>query len=232
MRKQIVRSGLILACALLTTAAYMPAADQPANSSPASASQQQTAVVFRFGVQGESMTDTPALASQACSEYNSGAISSAAAAPNNFIVEPNILDAISADLQKGLSKKMSVMVDPDPKTIPAGSVIVSGCIFKAQKGNKAERMVGFGLGASKLGAHVVLLSKTETGFASVDSFDLEVKGRAILPPAGPAGVGIHAAKELRETLSVDAKKLADRIVKRMNSDMKQQLVVANASLAQ
>jgi hypothetical protein len=46
-------------------------------------------------------------------------------------------------------------------------------------------MIGFGLGASRLGAHVVLLSKTETGFVPLDSFDVEVKGRAILPPAGP-----------------------------------------------
>ncbi len=231
MKKQIVRSGLILACALLTTAAYMTAADQSANPPSGSSVQQQTAVVFSFGVQGQSMTDTPALSSQACSEYNSGATSSAAAAPQNPTVDPKILNAISAELQKILSEKNSVMVDPDPNTIPVGALIISGCISKAQKGNKAERMVGFGLGASKLGAHVVLLSKTTAGFAPLDSFDLEVKGRAILPPAGPAGVGINAAKETRETLSADAKKLAGQIVKKLNSDMQQQAAAAKPNAA-
>ena len=33
MRKKIIRSGLILACALLTTAVYMTGSDQPAKSS-------------------------------------------------------------------------------------------------------------------------------------------------------------------------------------------------------
>ncbi len=102
MKKQIVlgRSGLILACALLTTAAYMPATDQPANPPSGSSVQQQTAVVLRFAVQSQSMTDAAALSSHACAEDNGGSESSAtapalgdAAAPDNLTADPKTLDA-------------------------------------------------------------------------------------------------------------------------------------------
>ena len=86
-----------------------------------------------------------------------------------------------------------------------------------------------GWGASQLTAHVVILSKTSTDFAPVDSFDLQVKGRAILPPLGPVGVGVHAVRERRETLSADGRKLANQTVKKLDSDMKRQTFVAKAN---
>ncbi|HTS05907.1 MAG TPA: hypothetical protein VMP68_10010, partial [Candidatus Eisenbacteria bacterium] len=61
MLKQIVRSGLILACGLLTTVAYMTATDQPANSSPESAVHHPAVAVFRFVGKSESVTDSTAL---------------------------------------------------------------------------------------------------------------------------------------------------------------------------
>ena len=229
MKKQIAtfRSGLILASALLTAAGYI-SANQPVDSSTGSPAQQPTAVVFQFAPQSESTTDTMALSSQACADYNSNA--SAAAAPSSVTVDPKLQDKISNELQKKLSKiNIPVMVNPDPETIPVGSVVVTGCLFQAQKGNAAERMIGLGLGASRLGAHVVVDSKTETGFARVDSFDVQVKGRAILPPVGPAGVAVHAIREPRETLSADAKKLSDKIVKKLDGDLKQQVPAVKAS---
>ena len=77
-------------------------------------------------------------------------------------------------------------------------------------------MVGFGWGTSRIGAHVIVLSKTETGFAPVDSFDVQVEARNILPPIGPVGLAIHAAKAPTQTLSRDAEELAGQIVKRLN----------------
>ncbi|MGA9805260.1 MAG: hypothetical protein WA383_16650 [Terriglobales bacterium] len=65
LKKQIVRSGLILACGLLTTVAYMTATDQPANSSSGSAVQQPAVAVFRFVPQSEAVTDTAALSGTA-----------------------------------------------------------------------------------------------------------------------------------------------------------------------
>jgi len=80
-------------------------------------------------------------------------------------------------------------------------------------------MVGMNLGASRIGAHVVVLSKTEAGFNPVDSFDIQVKGADPLPPIGPIGLAIHAAKEPAQTLSADGKKLADQISKKLRKDM-------------
>jgi hypothetical protein len=89
LAKQIVRSGLILACGLLTTVAYMTATDQPANSSSGSAVQQPAVAVFRFVPQSESVTDSAALSSQACAEYNNAhtLAPDAVAAPNNVTVD-------------------------------------------------------------------------------------------------------------------------------------------------
>jgi hypothetical protein len=185
MKKHVV---LILACALVMAVPSMATSDQAPTS--ASAVQQPTAVVLKFMVQSQSMPDTAALSLQACPqdnhdmESNAGASASAADdVKNNPTIDPKLLDALSSTLQRDLSnKKMAVWVDPEPDTIPVGAQIISGCIFQAEKGNVGKRMVGFGWGASQIGAHVVVLSKTNAGFAPVDSFDVQVKARNILPP--------------------------------------------------
>jgi len=99
LKKQIVRSGLILACGLLTTVAYMTATDQPANFSSGSAVQQPAVAVFRFVPQSEAVTDAAALSSQACSEYNNAhpPAADAAAAPNNVTVDPLKDEGVAAD---------------------------------------------------------------------------------------------------------------------------------------
>jgi hypothetical protein len=187
--------------------------------------QHRTAVVFRFAVQSESAQDAPALSLQACAQDTGAAQQStpktagpdSAASSNAATVDPKVLDVLSNELQKGLSQKgMSVIVGPDPNTIPVGSLIITGCISNAKKGSAAGRMVGMGLGASQLGAHVLVLSKAETGFSPVSSRDLQVKGRTLLPPAGPAGVAVHAVREPLLTIPADAKKLAHQILEKID----------------
>ena len=218
LTKQLVRSGLILACGLLTTVAYMTATDQPTNSSSGSAVQQPAVAVFRFVPQSESITDSGALSPQACAEYNGSAKSSASIAatgPDNLTVDPRILGTLSNELQQRLSKKnMSVMVDPDPKTIPDGALVISGCIFKADSGRATGRMIGLDTGESRMGAHIVFLSKGETGVTLLDSFDLQVKGD------WATGLAIDVAKEPLESLRADARKVADQVLKKLESDMK------------
>ncbi len=187
--------------------------------------QQRTAVVFRFAVQSESAQDAPVLSLQACPQVTGAAQPSAPntttpdspASSNPGSLDPKVLDVLSNELQKGLSQKgMSVMVDPDPDTIPVGSFIITGCISSARKGSTAGRIVGMGLGASQLGAHVVVLSKAETGFHPVNSLDLQVKGRTFLPPAGPAGLAVHAVRDPQLTIPADARKLARQILEKID----------------
>jgi Domain of unknown function (DUF4410) len=230
MKKHVV---LILACALVMAVPGMATSDQDPTS--ASAAQQPTAVVLKFAVQSQSMPGTAALSLQACpqdnhdTESDAGASASAAdAVKNNPTIDPKLLDALSSALQRDFSKKsVSVSVDPEPDKIPVGAQIISGCIFQAQKGNVGKRMVGFGWGASQIGAHVVVLSKTKVGFAPVDSFDVQVKARNILPPIGVVGLAINAAKAPSQTLSADANKLAGEIVKKLNEHTRQQAVNGN-----
>lgn len=206
MTKKIIRSGLILACGVLMSAAYMTATDQPATV--ASSVQQPIVAVLRFAVQLQQITDSAALSSQACTEPS--------AVPDLFTVDPKLLDKISSELQRKLSKKTTVMVDPDPKSIPVGSLVISGCIFQAQTGNKAKKMVGMGLGASRLGANVIIFYKTQTGFNLMDAFEVQVKGRFLSPPA-PAAVVMNAGAQTK-TLYADAEKLAGRIVKKLEKN--------------
>jgi hypothetical protein len=209
MKTQIARSVLILACAVLITA-NMTANDQPGTFTLSV--QQPTIVVLRFAVQSRQIADFPdsaPLSSRACTDP--------AAVPDIFTVDQKLLDEISNELQKALSKKkMSVLADLDPKEIPIGSLVISGCVYQAQNGNKAKRMVGLGWGASRLGANVIAFSKTANGFTVVDSFDVQVKGRSLTPPA-PEAVVVNAIRARTQTLSGDAKKLANRIVKKLYS---------------
>jgi hypothetical protein len=141
MKENIIRSIVILAGALLITAVYLAATDQPATFTSV---QQPTVAVLRFAVQSQLIADSQTLSSKACTDP--------AAVPDVFTVDPKLLDEISNELQKKLSTKMTVIVDPNPNAIPLGSLVISGCVFQAQGGNKAERRMWPGLGASRLGA--------------------------------------------------------------------------------
>lgn len=166
------------------------AQDQPGNQSFVAGSTPRTAVVLRFAVESQPVTDTSALSARACSQTGGAAASAGTALPTaNPTVDPKILDAISDELQKKLSKKMAVMVNPAPRDIPVGALVISGCITKANGGNATARLVGMDVGASHIGVHVVALSRTNDGWNPVDTFDLQVKGGDILPPLGPVGFG-------------------------------------------
>jgi hypothetical protein len=208
MKQAIIRSVLTLA--VLSNAIYMSAAAKPTNT------PQSTAAIFRF--EAPSASTTKAIASQACAAYQeSGLPGEASTQVQSAPLDPQLLDVISSELEKGLGKKRSVLVDPNSNEIPVGSIVISGCILQAEKGNAAGRMMGMGAGASHLSAHIVLLAKTETGFARVNSFDLDVKGRSFMPPT-PATLAVNAATAKSKTLSADAKKLAAKIVKKVESE--------------
>jgi hypothetical protein len=184
-------------------------------------SQPRTAVVLRFAVESQTVTDAPTLSAQACPETSAAAASPATATPSKSVtVDPKILDTISEEMQTKLSKKMSVMVNPDPTAIPVDALVISGCVTKANGGNAATRLIGMNVGASHLGVHVVALSRTKDGFSPVDTFDIQVKGGDALPPFGAAGLAVHAARDRHQNLSGDAKKLADQILKKLSQDTK------------
>ena len=190
-------------------------------ASPQPGSQAQTGVVLRFAVQSQTVEGTSVLSTQACPQTDAADASLTTATPSkNLTVDPNILDAISAEMQTKLSKKMSVMIDPDPANIPVGALTISGCITKANSGNAAARLIGMNVGASHLAVHVVVVSKTKDGWTPVDAFDMQVKGGDLLPPLGPMGLAVHLVRDTHQSLSSDSKKLADHIVKKVSHDMK------------
>jgi hypothetical protein len=90
----------------------------------------------------------------------------------------------------------------------------------ADHGHAAARLIGMGLGASHLSAHVRMFYVEASTPKLIDEFDVTVKGSNKLPPVGPVGLGINAAREMQQTLQADARKLADNILKRWQKDQK------------
>ena len=252
-----IQSAILLPCALLATAAVSahcvdavphesfatnssaqlsgqndntPSLSGAHSDSSAPESQPRTAVVLRFAVESQPLTGTQALSAQACPQSGGATGPSSTGAPGkNLTVDPTLLDTISGELHAKLSKQMSVLVDPDPAAIPVGALVISGCITKADSGNAAKRLIGMYVGASHLGAHVVALSKTKDGWSPVDTFDIQVKGGDPLPPLGPAVLAVHAVRDTHQGLSADAKKLADRILKKLSQDSRaREKVAANS----
>ena len=197
-----------------------PAGVQSHSSEPGS--QPKIAAVLRFAVESEPATYTSsALSAQACPQTSAAAASQTSATPSKSeTVDPKVLDAISDELLKKLSKKMSVIANPDQSAIPVGALVISGCITRANGGNAATRLIGMNVGASHLNAHVVALSKTKDGWSPVDSFDVQVKGGDVLPPLGPVGMAVHAARDTQQSLSSDGKKVADQILKKLSQNTK------------
>jgi hypothetical protein len=133
--------------------------------------------------------------------------------------EAKLADQVTRQLEKKLAKKMPVLVAP-PDTPTAGSLVITGCFMGADSGNAAKRLVGLGLGASHLSAHIRVFYVGASGPVPVDEFDLAVKGSKKLPPLGAVGLAYNAVSEKNETLQADAKRLANGILKKLKKDQK------------
>jgi hypothetical protein len=212
--KKIGRTLTILAATPLL--AQEQAAPNPSTFNPPS-----TAVVLRFAVQGSDNHDVSPLSAKSCPPLPAPA-TDAAAAPAPLNVDPAILDEISEKLDQRLSQRITtVLVDPVDASIPAGAMVISGCITRANPGNSATRLIGANVGSSHLSVRVIALHKTEEGFARFDDFALDVKGGNLLPPIGAVGLAVHAVKDRRQTLAADADKLAGRILRKIARDAKE-----------
>ena len=132
-----------------------------------------------------------------------------------LVANPDLPATISQEIAKKLTSKYEVLAAPHTLPLEAGTLVVSGCLTEVNPGSAAKRLVGMGLGSSRLAAHVVLSRQTGNGLVPVGAFDVAVKGGNLLPPLGPAGLAVHAAKEVRQTMDAQAKKLAGQVVKQL-----------------
>lgn len=176
-------------------------------------------VLLRFAVQSNTPVSTHSLSNDACPHP---ALADQAADGSHkhelLTVDTVLLDKLSTAMQEKLSKKSTVTLNTEGEAIPLGALVISGCITRAKAGNSAKRLVGLNYGASRLEAHIVVLSKGTTGLHSEDSFDIRVKGGDLLPPLGPIGLGVRAVQDTRQNLSADAKRMANKVLKRIAKD--------------
>jgi hypothetical protein len=132
------------------------------------------------------------------------------------IQEPAALDAVAASaLPAQLSRAVAGQLAARPglrvygrgQDSPAGALIVAGCIQRAEAGDAVKRLVGLGMGASTLSAHIQLYRDDHL----LREFDVAVTGTNKLPPIGPVGLAVHGVRDLHESLGADATKLSRRI---------------------
>lgn len=210
VRMNVCLAGVLTILTLLSSAA----AGQKRTDNP----KAKTAVLYGFA----NVTDLPTLpegpVKETCSHY---------ATPSGPETNPpaqdeaaQLSDSVTQQLSKRLSKKMSVTIARPSDVPPAGSLVVTGCFVRTDRGHAAKRLAGMGMGASHLSAHVRLFYAGASAPVPIDEFDLSVKGSRLLPPLGPVGLAMNAASERRETLQADAKRLADEILKKLKQDKK------------
>jgi len=122
---------------------------------------------------------------------------------------------LPATLAVAVARRLGTRVQATAQDVQAGSLIVAGCIQRADPGNPAERLVGLNMGASVLAAHVQLYRREPTQLRLVRAFDVQVTGVNKLPPIGPVGLAVHGVRDLHETLGADAVKLSRRIAEQV-----------------
>lgn len=132
--------------------------------------------------------------------------------------EAKLADGVTKELEKKLARKMSVIIAGSADVPAAGSLVFTGCFVGADPGSGGKRLVGMGLGASHLSAHVRVFYVGASGPEPADEFDLAVKGSNKLPPLGAVGLAFNAFSARRKALQGDAKRLADDILKRLQND--------------
>jgi len=214
-----------LASLMPTASAQSTTLARATSSTSAVHTGKPTVLILRFAESAPLPSRSSGLSQQACLRNESeqtaqepvSSVVSSGGKPNEIEVDPAISDTIREELVKKLSKRVPVNAELDPSVVPVGSLIVSGCVTQAAKGNGWKRMAGMNLGASRLDAHIIIYRKSNSGLVQVEDTTLVTKGRMILPPLGPVGLATHALAEHRETLSADAKKLGDKIAKRIKT---------------
>ena len=210
------RKFILVSCFAILASAAAIAEDGNLEHIPAT----HSAVLYEFA----NVTDLSTLAEgpvkETCSHYAAASANTSPSKTKPLTHDEAVkfADSVNKELAKKLLKEVSVSV-AQPADIPsAGSLVFTGCFIGANRGNAAGRLVGFGVGSSHLSAHIRVFYVGASGSVPVDEFNLTVKGSHKLPPLGPAGLTYSAVSEKWETLNVDAKRMADQTLKKLNKD--------------
>jgi hypothetical protein len=178
------------------------------------------AVLYGFA----SISDLPTLAEgpvkETCSDYPVPPASTSGSKTRQLTEDEavKLAEGVDKELEKELAKKMSVSVAQPGNPPAAGSLVFTGCFVGADSGSAGKRLIGMGLGASHLLAHVRVFYVGTSGPVPVDEFDLAVKGSNKLPPLGAAGLAVNAISDKGKSLQGDSKRMADEILKKLKKD--------------
>jgi hypothetical protein len=156
-------------------------------------------------------------------------------------VATNVKREFSKTLVKRLNKSHIATTGPatEGQNSPTDTLIVHGEFTTLKRGNKTERMlIGFGLGASDVKAHVVVSLTTEHGPIVLAEFDLNfssdrMPGALVGPPSGLAlSVATSAVTDHGSTAEKDTALMAKAVAKQIEKIMKTQQWTDSTPLAE
>lgn len=132
--------------------------------------------------------------------------------------EFELADVVREELTNGLVKKIGVTFSNPPRMPAVGSLVFTGCFVDMEPGSASKRIVGMGLGATHLSAHVRVFYAGASSPVPVAEFDVAVKASQKVPALGAVGLAFKAARQRKETLQNEAKRLANEILARLEND--------------
>ncbi len=155
-------------------------------------------------------------------------------------VAANVNTEFSKTLVKRLNKShIATTVASAGQNSPTDTLIVHGQFTTLKRGNKTKRMlIGFGLGASDVKAHVVVSLVTEHGPVTLTEFDLNfssdrMPGALVGPPSGLAvSVATSVVTDHGSTAEKDTAVMAKAVAKQIEKIMKTQQWTDPTALAE
>jgi hypothetical protein len=146
----------------------------------------------------------------------------------------SVAAAVKAEFSKTLVKELNkaaiaTSVSAPGKDAPVNALIVHGRFTMVKLGNKTQRMmIGFGLGASDVKAHVAISQATQHGRVVLATFNLHFSSNK-MPGAlvsTPSGMGVSVATSVAtdhgETVEKDTTHMAKAVAKQIEDIMRTQ----------
>lgn len=145
-------------------------------------------------------------------------------------VAASVKTEFSKTLVKQLNKaSLATSVATPGKDTPVNALVVHGRFTMVKLGNKTRRMmIGFGLGASDVKAHVVVSQVTQHGPVVLAAFDLnfssnKMPGALVSTPSGMGvSVATSVATDYGSTIERDTGHMAKAVAKQIEDIMKTQ----------
>jgi Domain of unknown function (DUF4410) len=219
------RASQLAEFALLVSVTALGQQIQPATDSAKDVRRQShpapsVAVLYRFANVSDVAMLSEGPVKETCRRARNLSAMASASGSEGLTAEEEFkaADRVIEVLAKGLDKKIPVAYENPPRMPAVGSLVFTGCFVDMEAGSASKRVVGMGLGASRLSAHVRVFYADASGPMPAAEFDVVVTGTQKIPALGAVGLAFNAGRASNDRLEGDATRLAEEILTRLKQD--------------